>query len=116
MVWLWRVVLVGACGSDQDSARTADSFRTYVFRPMHVCASMTYAFSFVFLSSRIASVHSYSLGIASSYSVATSQLYGVALQCSILQYYLVTGLQRLAVFWQYSIGLLRAAQLGTARQ
>ena len=106
------VALVGACGSDRDSARTADSFRTYVFWPMHVCASMTYAFSFVFLSCRIASVHSYPFGIASSYSVATSRLYGVALQRSAVRYYLDTGLQRSAV---RSAVRYRFAAYGTAR-
>ena len=49
----------------------------------YVYARLCFMFSsFCLELSSIASIHSYSLGIASTYSVAYSRLYGVALQRS----------------------------------
>ena len=71
----------GACGFGQTRTKSRDSLWTHdlAYVCMLVCLMRS---SFVLFFSRIASVHSYSLGIASTYSVAYSRLYGVALQRS----------------------------------
>ena len=87
-----------------DVARVAFGLIRIVSRDLLWTRVLTYVYArlcFMFSSfclelSSIASVHSYSLGIASTYSVASLRQCGVALQRSAVRYILDTGLQRTA--------------------